>query len=286
MRPISELKMDFEMTRGLGDIIDVLKTAAMIQFRSFQLKDKPNEDFLNESEVCFDLFLEKRIKHPYLFDRRSLPSVIVVVTSDEGFLGELNTLLVNASLDQKKSVSDELIVLGERGARYVEDMKLPFTFFPGISDECSYKEAEKLTAFLLKGYKKKFGRIVVVYAKFISFTVQKVTVEELLPYKRLRENRVKYPKWIMDEMLIEPGVNEAVCSLVEVWMNFMFLYIFWMSKQSEFGARIMHLEGSTQELSHMKQKLSFEYFRQVHSLRDKTIREISAAKIMMGKRGG
>lgn len=284
MRPISELKMDFDVTRGLGDIIDVLKTAAMIQFRSFQLREKPNDDFLEEAEACFDLLLEKEVNHPYLFNRKSLPSAIVVITSDEGFLGELNTLLVNASLDQKKSASDELIVMGERGARYLEDMKQSYTFFPGISDECGYKEAERLTSFLLKGYKKKFGRIIVVYPKFISLTTQKVTVEEPLPYKHLRKNRVKHPKWLLEEILIEPGANEVVSSLVEVWINYVFLYIFWLSKQSEFGARIMHLEGSTQELSHMKQKLSFEYFRQVHTLRDKTIREISAAKIMMGKK--
>jgi F0F1-type ATP synthase gamma subunit len=191
---------------------------------------------------------------------------------------------VNASLDQKKSDADELVVLGERGARYMEDMKRSFTFFPGISDECGYKEAQNLAAFLLKGYKKKFGRIIAVYPKFISITVQKVTTEELLPYSRRHEGSVKYPKWVMDEMMIEPGINEAVSSLAEAWLSYMFLYIFWLSKQSEFGARIMHLEGSTQELSYMKQKLSFEYFRQVHALRDKTIREISAAKIMMGKK--
>lgn len=285
MRSTAELKTDFEVTRSLGDIIDVLKTAAMIQFRSFQLKEKPNEDLSMQANGCFELLLEKNIKHPCFFDRKSLPSAIVVVTSDEGFLGELNTLLVNASLDQRRSPNDELVILGERGARYLEDMKLPFTFFPGISDECSYKEAKNLSAFIIDGYKKKYGRIIVIYPKFISLTTQRVTVEEMLPYKCEEGAKGRHSKWLLEELSIEPTVNCVINTLIEVWMSFVFLYIFWLSKQSEFGARIMHLEGSTQELSHLNQKLSFEYFRQVHTLRDKTIREISAAKIMMGKKG-
>jgi hypothetical protein len=45
----------------------------------------------------------------------------------------------------------------------------------------------------------------------------------------------------------------------------------------------MHLEGSAQELIQLKQTLAFEYFRQLHSARDKTIREISASKVLLGK---
>ena len=82
MRPLSELKQDFEVSRGLRDIIDVLKTAAMIQFRSFQLREKLNEDFIKELESCFGILAAKNINHPYLFDRKSLPSIIVVLTSD------------------------------------------------------------------------------------------------------------------------------------------------------------------------------------------------------------
>jgi len=48
----------------------------------------------------------------------------------------------------------------------------------------------------------------------------------------------------------------------------------------------MHLEGSTQELSHMNQRLAFNYFRQVHAVSDKTIREISASRIFLRDKEG
>jgi ATP synthase F1 gamma subunit len=285
MRPVSELKQDLDVSRSLGDIIDVLKTAALIQFRSFQFKEKPQEEFIKEAESCFEILAQRDIKHPYFFDRGAMPGQIVAVTSEEGFLGELNTLLINASLDQRRAKGDELIVLGERGGRYLEDMNQGFAYFPGITNEISYREVERLRDYLLKGYKKKFARIVVVYPEFVSLTLQKVAVRQILPYQFSNEPKKEAKgSMVIEELLIEPTVNLVVGSLVEAWFGFKLLDIFWSSKQSEFAARIMHLEGSTQELAHLKQRLSFEYFRQVHNLRDKVIREISASKVMLGKR--
>ncbi len=284
MRPLSELKQDFEVSQSLEDIIDVLKTAATMQFRTFLLREKPNEDFLKSLEEIFSILVEKNIHHPYLSDRKNLPSSITVVTSDEGFVGELNTSLINAGLGQYKLKDDEIVVLGERGARYLEDMKQSFIFFSGISDEINYKEIEKLRDYLLKGYRKKFGRIFIIYPQFISLTVQRVTVWQFLPYQSPAAIAQKQFGHLTEEILVEPSVNKILESLVELWMGFKLLDIFWSSKQSEFAARIMHLEGSTQELRHLKQKLSFEYFRQVHNLRDKVIREISASKILLGRK--
>jgi len=286
MRPLSELKQDFEVSRSLRDIIDVLKTAAMIQFRSFQLREKLNEDFMKELESCFGILAAKKINHPYLFDRKSLPSIIVVLTSDEGFLGELNTLLVNVSIDRRKSKDDEMVIFGEQGAKYLEDINMDFVFFPGITDEVKYEEAEKIRDYLINEYKKRFGRIIIVYPKFVSLTIQRITVWQILPFEEPIEAHDKNSlrQLLIKEALIEPSQDKVVEVIVELWAGFKIMDILCSSKMSEFSARIMHLEGSTQELNVLKQKLSFEYFRQVHSLRDKVIREISASKIMLGKR--
>lgn len=285
MRPLSELKQDFEISTSLSDIIDVLKTAALIQFRLFQNKEKLNHDFITEIETIFSILRQKKTFSPYFFKRRDLPSCIVVVTSDEGFLGELTTLLINASIDLRKSAEDEIIVLGERGAKYLEDIGQHFLPFPGLSDEVNFNEVERLRDYLLKRYKEKISEVVVVYPKFLSLTSQRVTVLKLLPYL-LSESRLSqnFSQVVMDEMLFEPSLIKLSESVVKLWLGFRIEELFWSSKQAEFAARIMHLEGSTQELNLLKQKLSFEYFRQIHGLRDKVIREISASKILLNKR--
>jgi len=285
MRPVSELKQDFEVSNNLGDIIDVLKTSALIQFHSFQRKERPNEEFLLEIQRAMEITGAGNLKHPYMSERQNLPTAIVVITSDEGFLGELNTLLINAYLDQCSSQNDEIIVLGERGTRYLEDVNKNFVFLPGISDEVTLKEVDVLKDYLIKGYRNKFGRVIVIYPYFVTLTQQKVTVEQLLPYKLMVKSDAKRIKdYVSLGVELEPSREKVLEALIELALGYKLLDLFWSSKQSEFGARIMHLEGSTQELGLLKQKLSFEYFRQVHNLRDKVIREISASKNLLSRK--
>jgi len=279
---LMRLKQELRLSEDLGDIIDVLKSAALIQFRLFQYKDKPSSDFLKALEACFEAFSKKSIiSRPYFTDRRELPTAIVVITSDEGFLGELNTLLINACLDQRGSKNDEIIVLGERGARYFNEAKERFVAFPGITDEVSLKEVENLRNYLLKGYYHRFGRILIFYPEFLSLTAQRVTMFQLLPYLGLAEQAAEVSK--KEDILTEPSLNRILDVLVKFWLESKLLHIFWATKLSEFSARIMHLEGSTQELAHLNHRLAFDYFRNVHALNDKTIREISASKVLLGK---
>ena len=281
MITLMRLKQELRLSEDLGDIIDVLKSAALIQFRLFQFKDKPSSDFLKELEACFKVFSRSSIMHhPYFLDRQELPSAIVVITSDEGFLGELNTLLINACLDRRRSESDEIIVLGERGARYFKEAKERFVAFPGITDEVSLKEVENLRNYLLKSYYHRFGRILIFYPEFLSLTAQRVTLFQLLPYLGLTEETLASKE---EDILTEPSLIRVLDASIKFWLESKLLHIFWSTKLSEFSARIMHLEGSTQELSHLNHRLAFDYFRNVHALNDKTIREISASKVLLGK---
>jgi ATP synthase F1 gamma subunit len=283
MLTVSALKEDLDFNRGFGDIIEVLKTSAVIQFRALQLKKRPNEEFIRRLEASFDIIARKDIRHPYVEKMPHLPSLIVIITSDTGFLGELNILLVNAALDDRKTDNDAIIVIGEQGARYMQETGISFISLPGLSDDVNYRELEGLRDYLFENYGRKFGRVLVVYPEFVSLTLQRIETFQVLPYA-LPDFKQRRISAVMAEALIGPNEVKLLQRLIELWSGFRLLEIAWSSKQAEYAARIMHLESSTQELSHMNQQIAFNYFRVVHALRDKSIREISASKTLLEKR--
>lgn len=285
MITITRLKEDLKFSQDLGDIVDVLKSATIIQSHLFAAKERPNKDFLKETEASLRLFSSQTGAASYFPDRPELPLVMIVVTSDEGFLGELNTLLVNTCLDRRKNKDDEIIILGERGARYLAEAGEAFRPLPGLTDEINYKEAESISSHLLKGYLKgQFRGAEVIYPEFISLTTQRVTALPLLPCPILKEEQPATTAASKEEVLIEPSPSRVGGILIKLWVSFKLLEIFFSSKQSEYAARLMHLEASTQELAHMNHRLSFQYFRQIHALNDKTIREVSSSKILLSRR--
>ncbi|MCX5713207.1 MAG: hypothetical protein NTY47_09185, partial [Candidatus Omnitrophica bacterium] len=149
-----------------------------------------------------------------------------------------------------------------------------FIALPGISDEVDYNELEGIRDYLFNAYKDKFGRVFMVYPEYLSLTTQKIKVFQFLPCELTfaQENKISV---VMEGALLGPSEIKLLEKLIELWAGFKVLEIAWSSKQSEYAARIMHLEGSSQE------QISFNYFRLVHTLRDKSIREISASKILL-----
>jgi len=279
----SSLKQDLRFNRDFGDIIEVLKASAVIQFRAMQLRQKPNDEFSKGMELCFGLLARKKIRHRYMEDNPALPSLITIITSDAGFLGELNILLVNAALDERRSREDEFIVIGEQGARYFSELGVKFLSLPGFSDRVSYSELEGVRDYLFEGYGKKFGRVKIIYPRYVSLTVQRIEVFQILPYASGVSPQGR-PGAMMEGALIGPSESRLLERLIELWGGFKAMEIAWSSKQAEYAARIMHLEGSTQELAHINQRIAFNYFRLVHTMRDRSIREISASKLLLEKK--
>lgn len=274
------------MIGSLGDVLDVLKAATLVKFRLFQSREKPNEAFVREVEADIsrlrEMMAQEGRRHPYLFSRNSLPSQIVIVTTDAGFLGEINTLLLGIALDQRQSPEDEITVLGSWGARSLEDIGQKHKAFSGISDDVLPLEVERIRDHVLKGYRERFGRIIIVYPRFVSLTVQKVAVWKGLPFVVDTAGQARETARPYKDMLVEPSSVRVLEGLVELWLGFRIAELFWSAKQAEFAARIMHLEGSVQELGQRRRELSLEYFRQVHTLRDKGLREITASRMIAG----
>ncbi len=281
---------------NLGVIIETLKVAASIRLREFQSRKRLYRDFAMELRECAgmqeraDIGKKKRASSPFFVLRKELPRCIVGITSDEGFLGEINTLVLNALLDNRKDKKrDSLVVLGERGEGYLRDMDVSFTAFPGISDTLRRGETEDLKRYLINGYLKRgFGEVIIVYPKFISVTAQYVEIARLLPClftlfskdSRGQEVLDVLPQEGYEQLLMEPGPVDVMDGIAGLWIGYVLEEIFWSSKLSEFSARVMHLDSSEQELSRRNRGLTLEYFRSLHTLADKNIREVSASRFL------
>ncbi|MCX5665556.1 MAG: F0F1 ATP synthase subunit gamma [Candidatus Omnitrophica bacterium] len=280
MIPLAELKQDLDLNKSLGSIIETMKTGSAIQLREFQTKARASDKLFSMLQDCFRTIAEKgSVKNPLFNGDKNLPSCIIAITSDDGFVGELNTFIINTALDQKVRADDEIVVLGERGANFFEDRNETFTAFPGISEDIKPPEIAGLKRHMIKGFlEKRFGTAVVVYPESSNVGSWKVSTAELLPFRESVISDGTRPI-IDEELIIEPSVESVAEGLVHLWLNVALYNIFWASKFSEFGARLMHLEGSEQELVRMKQQLSLQYFKHIHAAADTTIREILSARL-------
>ena len=276
MIPIGKLKTNMQFNKNLGDLIEVMKLAATTQFNQFRAHQEPSVNFIHQLDEVFGVLLSAGVSSDLLTPKESLPALIFLVSSDEGFLGELNFLLVNKLLDIKRP-QDSIVCVGNQGASYLKEIEMDFSFLDSPGEKIDSENLSKVRDYLLKQYlSRSVSRVYVIYSRFINISAQQIELESLLP---LSQTSTASASPVRD-LLVEPNARLVIEGWIKVWLEFRLYQIFWSSKLAEFAARIMHLEGSVQELGKINSHLRMEYFKYLHGLSDKSIRELSAARIL------
>jgi len=276
MIPIGRLKNNLEFNKNFGDVIEVMKLAAISQFNYFRSRYESPAVFTDIFEDILKIVTQRNSGHALLSPDANLPAAIVLVSSDEGFLGELNTLLVNKLVGIKND-NDEVMVVGQQGAHFLEEAGIKFSSFPSPGEKIDSPGRSLLVNHIFQRFlQKNIGKVCIVYPRFINITSQQVEMEILLPlYKPAAEGGV-----YGEEFLFEPSIDAVIEGWIKLFLGQRLYQIFWSSKLAELAARIMHLEGSVQEVMRINQHLKLEYFKYLHGFSDKSIREIFASRLL------
>lgn len=317
---VIRVKKELRSTMDLMMLVDVLKRVAAAQFQMLDDKRKQSgwsrlamasqegsmDDAvpLQDSEwdtfapkgkrqgapLSFTALLEQflrlippdQCRHPFLGEPAK-PLGILVITSDEGFLGGLNAAVIQKALSARGDQEAELMVVGEKGKHYLKDLNEQFTSFPGVGEHLNAQEVGRLRDYIVEQYLlRKLGAVQVFYPQCFSFTHQELDSFQLLPCK---QSWLEVKSSDHAEAILEPSASSIIEYLINLWLGRKLHEVFWQSRLAELAVRATHLEASLQGLGEQKKKLTLEYFRSKHEVTDTGIRESYAGVLSRKKRG-
>ena len=279
MKTLSNIKKDLEFDKGLLSLLEVLKNISVAQYKILEHKIKTYERFSQVLGTFFEFIDIKGIDHPFL-NPRERKQIVIAVTSDSGLVGGLNRHVINAALNELADIPGKLVVIGERGKAYARESGVPFTAFGGVKEDERQEQASQLRDYVVdKVIKESIGYLKIVYPKPISFTVQHVEIVQFLPYNTIGMGSSER-KWALGDIIMESNVNDILEYILYLWIGHKVYEIFGLSRLSEFAARFVHLEESSQKLKDMDAKLQQEYFRVRHELIDRNMRELFSARLL------
>jgi len=312
MKTISELKKDLVFNREMNELMDILKKTATFEFQSLFNRRKMQtvqEKYVAALEDLLKIF-SSGAQHPFLTNPLD-KVILVVITSDMGFVGGLNTEVVDVGLREVRKKDElHLLALGEKGYLQLEEKGYKFEFLPGMGADMNFSLAEKVRDYIYAScWKHKIGRVIISYPKFISFAHQEIATENLIPCGYLFKSDETAPTETGSQVeaaksartsarsdgpvnalrartkfLFEPSPQKVLDYLLKTYLAYKIYDIFWQAKLSEFAARSMHLDGSMQELTEMKKGIQSQYFRSKHEITDRTIRDIFGGRMVTLKK--
>ena len=152
-------------------------------------------------------------KHPFLVEREAKKVGIIVVSSDRGLCGALNTNVFKSTLMlmrewQGKGAEVSLCLLGSKGLAFFRRLGLPIlASVTGLGDKPHVKDLLGSVKVMLDAYRDGgIDRLFIVNAQFVNTMTQKPTVTQLLPV--LTEDASDLQEhW---DYIYEPGAAEIL----------------------------------------------------------------------------
>jgi F0F1-type ATP synthase gamma subunit len=293
MLALEELKTELRINRELTEIVDALKVIAVTEFRALDERRKQRSlTFVEAFEGFFRMLDFTRVAHPFARDRTG-SLALVMLTSDERFMGGLNKRVVDTALAYPGADEASLTVVGIQGTDYLRGLGRQATSFTDITSKKPYEAALRLREYVLdEGLKGNVGRLLIVYPRPMSFLVQVVEVLPLLPCTELltfeRED-IRVHGGVLateNEVLCESAMAGLVEYLVSTWIAEKLLEVFEDARQAELSAKAVRLEESYQTLLENKKKLIHQFHRTRHEQLDKGMRETFSSQIKRRRSGG
>ncbi|HSA90794.1 MAG TPA: F0F1 ATP synthase subunit gamma [Burkholderiales bacterium] len=202
-------------------------------------------------------------RHPYLIDRDTVKRVgIIVITTDKGLCGALNTNLLRMVLAQYKqwqSDGEEIDVcaLGNKGLGFMQRLGAHIVSQAvQLGDRPVMEKLIGAVKVMLDGYtSNRFDRLMLAYTRFINTMKQEPVIEQLLP---LSGERLGAPETVWD-YLYEP---EARAVLDQVMTRYIEALIFQAAAEnmaSEQSARMVAMKAASDNAGTLIDELTLIY---------------------------
>ncbi len=157
-------------------------------------------------------------RHPYLQERAAVKRVgLIVVTSDRGLCGGLNTNLFKATVGairdwRNKDVEVDLCLIGQKGITFLKRLGNVRASIGHLGDAPGITELIGSVKVMLDAFDNgEIDRIDVVYNQFVNTMTQKPSIEQLLPVQAdVIDNELQH-SW---DYLYEPDAKEVLTELL------------------------------------------------------------------------
>jgi F-type H+-transporting ATPase subunit gamma len=202
-------------------------------------------------------------RHPFLVSRDSVKRVgLIVITTDKGLCGALNTNLLRMVLNQYKewqAQGEEIDVcaIGNKGFGFMQRLGANIVSHAvQIGDRPQMDKLIGTIKVMIDGYSKdRFDRLMIGYTRFINTMKQEPVIEQLLP---LSGDRLGSPESVWD-YLYEP---EAKVVLDQVLMRYLEAIIFQAVAEnmaSEQSARMVAMKAASDNARNLIDELTLVY---------------------------
>jgi F-type H+-transporting ATPase subunit gamma len=202
-------------------------------------------------------------RHPFLIDRDSVKRVgIIVITTDKGLCGALNTNLLRLVLNQYKEwraqgEEIEVCAIGNKGFGFMQRLGAKVSsHVVQLGDRPQMDKLIGAVKVMLDGYTSdRFDRLMLAYTRFINTMKQEPVIEQLLP---LSGERMGAPEAVWD-YIYEPEARAVLDQVMTRYIEALIYQAVAENMASEQSARMVAMKAASDNAETLIDELTLIY---------------------------
>jgi len=256
-----EIRRRIGAVRNIKQITRAMQFVAASKLRRAQdatLAARPYADKLDEvlSDLATVLGGED---HPLLATRESGRRLIILVTTDRGLAGPLNTNTIRFAAREISEHPGDLAVItvGRKGRDAMRRARVPMeAHFDGFGDRPTFADVLPLARLITEDYLAATSNgIDIIYSKFVSTLVQRPTLGRLLPIEPSADT-AGIPG---NQFIFEPSPSAVLEQLLPRYVATRLYQAVLESKASEESSRMVAMKNATENAEELIEDLTLSY---------------------------
>lgn len=230
-------------------------------------------------------------KHALMEQREVKKRALIIVSTDKGLCGALNTNLLREAA-KAPAATTIYVCAGRKGSQWVARLKRALEAEFSYKDTPVFADARAISKFaqelFLSG---KVDAVDVVFTNYINTLTQKAETRQLLPVGKIRQLEAGIHGEGGDtpevapssrEFKFEPSAGAVLENLLPHYVNYQVFQFLQEAKASEHSARMVAMKSATDNAKQLIKDLTLEYNKLRQANITKELLEITSAAMAMG----
>jgi len=290
MANTQDIRRRIKSIRNTAQITKAMQMVAASKMRKAQqhaLEGRPYSVLMNKVLVSLQQRTNPRF-HPLLAVRPLEKELILIISTDKGLCGALNTNLFREAVnfDSAKTV---FVVTGKKARQFVGRTKRELLADFELKDSPSFVEAKPISKFCMEKFlRREVDKVSVLFTHFINTISQRAVLQTLLPIspfdlpKRETTEEVKQDRDPMLGYVFEPKAEELLGIVLPYYIEFVVFQMILDARASEHSARMVAMKNATDNAEKFIKDLTLEYNKMRQAGITTELLEIATAQMALG----
>lgn len=292
---LKQIKNKIISTKKTGKVTKAMESVSAVKMRKSQERAFAGRPYIHSAMKILERLADTQegLSHPLSTKRDNGKTLLIIVTSDKGLAGSVNSAVLKKASELFLQEPDtDVIGIGRKAVEFAKrENKTLLGEYTNIADGVTLPDVYAMTEVIMGAFTSEtYRKVEVVYQNFISTFEQTPIIRHILPLDpadvndimrgikpkvgKFSDDRLK--KETKEDYIVEPSTEIVLNTLVPQLVEIVIYHALLESKASEHSARMVAMKNATDKSKEVVKDLTVKFNKARQAAITAEVSEITA----------